>query len=66
MENFKFWDSGMGLKIFGPKYQKAHPYAKSGRINCVAYVEVMVFKRYTAARKKVRDNCPLMGHGNHL
>ena len=38
--------------MFGPKYQKAHPYVKSGRINRLAYVAVAVFKRYTAPRKK--------------
>ena len=53
MVNFKFWDAAeWGLKIFGPKYQKAHPYAKSGRINRLVYypriydqLEVAVFKR---------------------
>jgi len=38
MENFKFWEAGMGLKIFGPKYRKAQLYAKTGRINRLAYV----------------------------
>ena len=42
--------------MFGPKNQKAHPYAKSGQINRLAYVMVAVFKRYTAARKKAREN----------
>jgi len=27
---------GWGLKNFGPKYLKAHPYAKTGRINRLA------------------------------
>jgi len=41
MENFKFWEPvKWGLKIIGPKYQKAHPYAKSGRTNRLAYVAV--------------------------
>ena len=40
------------LKIFGPKYQEAHPNAKYGRINRSAYVAVAVDKRYTALRKK--------------
>ena len=31
---------GVGLKI-KPKYQKAHPYAKFGRINRFAYVSAM-------------------------
>jgi len=32
MENFKFWEAvKWGLKIFAPNYQKAHPFAKSGR-----------------------------------
>ena len=57
MENFKFWEAGgLGLKIFGPKYQKAHSYAKTGRINSLAYVAVTVFKRYTARRKKASEN----------
>ena len=34
MENFKFREAvKWGLKIFAPNYQKAHPYAKSGRTN---------------------------------
>ena len=38
MENFKFWEPvKWGLKIFAPNYQKAHPYAKSGRTNRLAY-----------------------------
>jgi len=41
-----------GLKIFAPNYQKAHPYAKSGRTNRLAYVAVMLFRHYTATRKK--------------
>ena len=45
-----------GLKIFGPKFQKAPPYAKSGRINRLVYVAVAVFWRYTAPRKKVNQN----------
>jgi len=49
MENFKFREAvKWGLKIFAPKYQKAHPYAKFDRINGFAYVAVAVFKRYTA------------------
>ena len=36
-----------GLKIFGPKYQKAHSYAQTGRINRLSYVPVAVFWRYT-------------------
>ena len=44
MENFKFWEPvKWGLKIIGPKYQKAHPYAKSGRTNRLAYVAVALF-----------------------
>jgi len=44
MENFKFrvavkW----GLNFFAPNYQKAHPYAKSGRTNRLAYVVVTLF-----------------------
>ena len=45
-----------GLKIFSPNYQKAHPYAKSGRTNRLAYVTVTFWHYYTAARKKVREN----------
>ena len=41
MENFKFWEAGwVGVKLFGPKYQKSHPYTKSGWINRLAYVPV--------------------------
>jgi len=41
MENFKFWEAvRWGFKIIEPKYQKAHPYAKSGRTNRFAYVAV--------------------------
>ena len=41
MENFKFGEPvKWGLKIIGPKYQKAHPYTKSGRTNRLAYVAV--------------------------
>jgi len=50
MENFKFPKAVMwGLKIFAPNYQKAHHYAKSGRL---AYVARTLFWHYTAARKK--------------
>ena len=50
MENFKFWEAGVGLKMFRPKYQNAHLYAKSGRINRLAYVAVAVLC-YKAPRK---------------
>ena len=44
MENFKFWGPvKWGVKIFAPNYQKAHPYAKSGRKNRLAYVAVALF-----------------------
>ena len=44
VENFKFWEPvKWGLKIFAPNYQKAHPYAKSGRTNRLAYVAVTLF-----------------------
>ena len=57
MENFKFRDAvKWGLKIFAPNYQKAHPYDKFGRTNCLAYVAVTLFGHYTAASKKVREN----------
>ena len=58
MEIFKFWEPVKwgGLKIIGPKYQKAHPYAKSGRTNRLADVAVALVWRYTMARKKVREN----------
>ena len=56
MKIFKFLEAaGWGLKIFGPKYQKTHRYAKYGGINRLAYVAVAVFKRYTAAKKSTRD-----------
>jgi len=57
--NGKFLISGAvkwGLKISAPNYQKAHPYAKSGRSNRLAYVAVTLFWHYTATRKKVREN----------
>jgi len=41
MENFKFREAvKWGLKIFAPNYQKAHPYATSGRTNRLSYVAV--------------------------
>jgi len=44
MENFKFCGPvKWGLKIFAPYYQKAHPYAKSGRTNHLAYASVALF-----------------------
>jgi len=43
MENFKFGVLRVGLKIFRPKYQKAHPYTKFGQVNRLAYVPVAVF-----------------------
>jgi len=44
MKNFKFWGPvKWGLKIFAPNYQKAHPFAKSGRTNRMAYVAVTLF-----------------------
>jgi len=45
-----------GLKIFAPNYLKAHPYAKSGQTNRLAYVAVTQFWHYTAARKNIREN----------
>jgi len=51
--NFKFWGLGWGLKIIGPKYQNAHRYSKSCRINRLAYVSLVVFKRYMAPRKSM-------------
>ena len=53
MENFKFREVvKWGKKIFAPNYQKAHPYAKSGRTNRLAYVALTLFWHYTAARNK--------------
>ena len=44
MEHFKFWEAvKWGLKIFAPNYQTAHPYAKSGRTDRLAYVAVTLF-----------------------
>jgi len=44
IENFKFRGAvKWGLKIVAPNYQKAHPYAKSGRTNRLAYVAVRLF-----------------------
>jgi len=53
MENFKFpeavkWE----LKIFAPNYQKAQPYAKSGRTNRLAYVAVALFDTMRRREKK--------------
>jgi len=57
MENCKFREAvKWGLTIFAPNYQKAHPYAKFGLTNRLAYVAVTLFGQYTAARKKVREN----------
>ena len=57
VENFKFREAvKWGLKIFAPNYQKAHPYAKSGRTNCLAYVAVTLFWHYTVKRKKLCEN----------
>ena len=47
---------GWGLNFSGQKYQKAHPSAKSGRVNRLVYVTAAMFKRYTASRKKEREN----------
>jgi len=44
IEHFKFREVvKWGLKIFAPIYQKAHPYAKFGRTNRLAYVAVTLF-----------------------
>jgi len=58
MKNNKFRESvRWGLNIFAPNYQKAHPYAKSGRTNRLAYVEVTLFwQHYTAAEKSTRES----------
>ena len=41
-ENFKFRAAvEWGLKIFAPYYQKAHPYAKSGRTNRLALIDTI-------------------------
>ena len=41
---FKFREAlKWGLKIFARYYQKAHPYAKSGRTSRLAYVAVTLF-----------------------
>jgi len=53
MENFKFRGAvKWGLNFFSPNYQKAHPYAKFGRTNRLAYVAVMLY----GDEKKVREN----------
>jgi len=44
------------LKIFAPNYQKAHPYAKSGRTNRLAYVAVTL---YTTSLPRRRENVTL-------
>ena len=49
----EIFNVGLRLEIFGPKYQKAHPYAKSGRINRLAYVPVALF--CTAPRKSTQE-----------
>ena len=41
MENFKFRGGcKVGVNFFAPNYQRAHPYAKSGQTNRLAYVAV--------------------------
>jgi len=44
---------GWGLKIFGPKYQKAHRYAKTGRINRLASSCILTLY---GAEKKACEN----------
>ena len=56
MENFKFREAvKLGLKIFAPNYQKAHPYDESGRTNRLAYVSDVVLTLY-CDEKKVRED----------
>jgi len=58
IENFKLWEAGdeWRLEMFVSKYQKAHSYAKSGRINRSAYVPVALFWILYGGEKKVREN----------
>jgi len=57
------WNGGWkgGLKIFGPKYQKAHPNAKSGQIHCLAYVTVavLILTLYGTEKEKCSRENPL-------
>jgi len=60
MENFKFREAvKWGLKIFAPNYQKAHPYAKSGRTNRLAYVAVTLLVTLNGDEKKSTRESPL-------
>jgi len=43
MEFLNFGAVKWGLTIFAPNYQNAHPYAKSGQTNRLAYVAVTLF-----------------------
>jgi len=58
MKNFKFREAvNWGwLKIFAPNYQKAHPYAKSGRTNRLAYVAVTLFHSIRRREKSTRES----------
>jgi len=49
---WKFLNFGDGVENLWTSAKKAHPYAKSGRINRLAYVPVVVFWRYRTPRKK--------------
>jgi len=52
MKNFSFLGGRrVWIKNFGPKYQKAHPYAKTSWINRFAYMPVAVFLRYMVPTK---------------
>ena len=56
MENFKFRDAvKWRVKILAPNYRKAHPYAKSGRTNRLAYVAVTLFASIRRREKNVPE-----------
>jgi len=57
--NGKFLISGgckVGLKIFAPSYQKAHPYAKSGRTNRLALWQWRCFDTIRRREKSTRES----------
>jgi len=58
MDNIKFRGRGckVGVENFCTKLPKAHPYAKSGRTNRLAYCSSDVVLTLYIGEKKVREN----------
>ena len=58
VESVKFREAvKCGLNIFAPNYQKAHPYAASGRTNHLAYgVSDVVLTLYGGEKKSMRES----------